>query len=120
MCGAIGCSTAPPDTDFVRVIPQKYFPPQSRADGSYGWFPVHASEADGYRVEVGNRQYFSILNRVGVDHVDLVKAELARFAEGEVVKRGFCPSGMAHTEVPQLVGPRNAEYLWVGVVCVGK
>jgi hypothetical protein len=110
-----GCSTPPPQTDYVHVIPMQYIPPTGTGPSRFGWIPTDLAYAESFRVEVGNKQYFELLNRAGPEHI---KDELARFAEGEVFSRGFCASGVARTERPQIVGPRSREYVWVGVKCV--
>jgi hypothetical protein len=114
-----GCANSRSDTDFVRIVPIKDFAPGTRLDASnqIGWHPVAASEACNFRVELGSKQNFAIDDRVGGDNVALIKSELARFAEKEVMAGGFCTTGTAHTVRPRLVGPRSGEYLWVVVTC---
>ncbi|RCS59394.1 hypothetical protein [Parvibium lacunae] len=112
----VGCATAPPTTDFVHVIPQRYIPPPATPIPNYtfGWVTTDIAHAESFRVEVGNKQYFTLLARVGPDRI---KEELARFAEAEVVARHFCSSENVQTITPELVGPRSGEYMWVGVRC---
>jgi hypothetical protein len=108
---------APPNTGFVNVIPQRYVaPPTGLAPNAvFGWLTTDIERAEAFRVEVGNKQYFQLLEKVGPGRI---KEELARFAEAEVVKRKLCASGVARTLTPQLVGPRSGEYMWVVVRCL--
>lgn len=113
----IGCTSSPPNTDFVIVEPVAYVPPPATSvpNSSFGWLPVEAVNARAFRVKVGNKQYFEILKRGGSESI---RAELALFAEREVIARKLCPSGAARSKTSQLVGPRNREYLWMVVECV--
>jgi hypothetical protein len=113
------CVSAPPKTDFVTIEPLKYVPPpqQPVRDGRFGWLPTTAAEADAFRVRVGNRQYSELLDRAGPEGV---AAELARFAEREVLSQNLCASGAARTMQPQIVGPRDGTNVWVLVECIAK
>jgi hypothetical protein len=113
----IGCISPPPATDYVIVEPVAYVSPPATPvpNSSFGWLPVEATNARAFRVKVGNKQYLELLKRVGAENI---KMELARFAEREVIAQKLCPTGAARTKTPQLVGPRNGEYLWVLVECV--
>jgi hypothetical protein len=117
LAALVGCASPPPNTDFVIVEPIAYVPPPAMPvpNTSFGWLPAEAVNARAFRVKVGYRQYFEILSRVGSEGI---KAELALFAEKEVIAQKLCPSGAARTKAPQLVGPRSLEYLWVVVECV--
>lgn len=114
-----GCASPPSNTDFVIVEPERYVPPPAAPipNFAFGWLPAEAANADAFRVKVGNRQYLELMKRVGPENI---KAELALFAEKEVVARNFCPSRVARTKRPQVVGPRSGEYVWVMVECVGR
>jgi len=112
----VGCNTPPPATDFVIVEPIRFVPqpPAPVPNMSFGWLPADMGNAEAFRVKLGNKQYFELLNQVGPERIT---TELALFAEREVVNRGACSSGVARTIRPQIVGPRSGEYVWLLVRC---
>lgn len=109
------CAGRPCCTDYVVVTPVKLVPPTKQPSSSFGWLETDARDATAFRVKVGNKQYFELLDRVGSQNI---VDELAFFSEREVTKRNYCGSGNAKTRDKGIYGPHTGEYVSLLVECV--
>ena len=110
-----GCGTRRCHDDFITVTPVKYVAPTGLSNSRFGWLEVPLEEAMTFGVKIGSKPYCNLYDKVGRERII---EELARFAETEVAKRGYCKGGRAKTIKPQLVGPRSREYMSLLVECV--
>ena len=111
----VSCVTRPCCTDHVDVKPVILVPPTTHPGGTFGWLETDEEEPTTFRVEVGNKQYIGLLDRVGSNNI---AEELALFAEKEVLKRDLCSTEKAITIENSIYGPQTGEYVWLLVMCV--
>jgi hypothetical protein len=109
------CASRPCCTDYVVVTPVELVPPTTHPGGTFGWLETNEEKPTTFRVEVGNKQYFELLDRVGSNNI---AEELAFFSEKEVLKKGLCSTEKAITIEKGIYGPHTGEHVWLLVMCV--
>ena len=113
-----------PSTDFVKIEPVKYIPPPSELipNSTFGWVEVSPSEAQGYRVRVGDITYERIIEphkvRGEITYEAAVDA-LARFAVQQVIEAHYCDSAYVPESSRRLVGSQRPPEMWMYVECNG-
>jgi hypothetical protein len=109
------CASRPCCSDYIEVNPIKYVNQEEAVNSRFGWLDAEVNEAIAYRVRVGNKQYRELLDRVG--EAEIIE-KLALFAEDEVIKEGYCPSGETKTKIKGIYGPHTGEHVPLIVECV--
>jgi hypothetical protein len=109
-----GCGSRPCCTEFLTVVPVRYVAPSAAPNSVFGWVEEDRDRASAFRVLFGNKQYFGLLDTVGEERI---VDELARYAEAEVKRQGFCPIGIAITKNKGIYGPYTGEYVALIVEC---
>ena len=111
-----------PSTEFVKIEPVRYVPPPNspQPNSRFGWVEVSRTEAQVYRVRVGNLTYQKIIepykNGEEISYEAAVNA-FAEFAVRQVIGANYCKFAHVPQHSRQLFGSQRPPEMVMYVEC---